>query len=222
MPQASNLQKLASRPAEKTRRGVADFIEANANVIGAAKARGHSWTTIFEDAVKDGCPTISLRYFRRAARAILGLQAAHGWAPLSGKARRVAAENGQRHVPNGEQVRSFGRANVVADQEPGPTDHSLPIEQPKSAVEPSLLAHAKDRDERDPVGSLYRGSPSGSMPTQPGASRAGVAASGGVAGGIDAPFAPARQLPQPPKSEAERAWDNAAPGKRAMLLKDAE
>ncbi len=182
MPQASNLQKLAGRPADHPRRGVTDFIEANEDVIRAAISRQHSWTAIFEEAVKDGCPTISVRYFTRAAKSVLGLETREDNSSRSDSARRAAEGAVPQRLPASGQSQSRKIVSAASTRNPDTTEPS-----------PSSFASGVEM----PVAEA-------------------------PAGGTSIHSVPTRQLSQPRKPEPGNSWDSAAPGQRAMLLKDAE
>lgn len=223
MPQASNLQKLAGRPPDYTRRGVTDFIEANEDVIRAAQLRGHSWTVIFEDAVKDGCPTISVRYFTRAAKSVLGLKTGEDNFSLSDKARRAGADTVPQRLPKNEQAQSRKIASAATTSSSDPTKQSPPIEQLQIAVEKDSAHEVGHKNGSDSVDSPQRNISARETPNLPGASGFGVMAAQADAGRVDATEVQTRQPSAPRNSEpGTSSWDSAAPGKRAMLLKDAE
>lgn len=222
MPQVSNLQKLAGRPADHPRRGVTDFIEANEDVIRAAISRQHSWTVIFEEAVKDGCPTISVRYFTRAAKSVLGLTTGGDNLSRSDKARGAAEDTAPQRLPRNGQGQSRKIASAASTRNPNSTEPSPPIEQRRFAVETDSALEVGDKAESNSVISLGRNSSSTEIPNPSGTSGVEVAAAEALSRGTASPFVPPRPLSPTRKSESENSWDSAAPGQRAMLLKDAE
>lgn len=222
MSEASSLKKLADHPPDRRDGDVTSFVERNVSVIQAARSQGHRWTRIYLDAVADGCPSESVRYFTRAAKKALGLDAEAATLPEDNldHPKSRAAGRASRGAGGHRPLAQIGAADAKASNATkraacidGPPTALTKVEQLGGQITPDSGAVVMSRSEK----------PSADKPAPPsvGATKQGS---------TEAPDGSVyRQYAEPRKPSAQRTpspepacWDSAAPGQRAMLLKDAE
>lgn len=196
------------------------FVEKNVSVIQAALSLGHPWTHIYRNAVSDGCPSESVRYFTRAAKKALGLPAAalpeDNLGNLKSRAAGRSRSGAGGHRPLAEVGAAAAKASN-ATKRPASSDGNTP-----SVTEAKQLAEMPAPDS-GAVAMPRPDNPAAVKPAALSGALTGQGFSDAPDGAAHRPYAETRMSPPPlPIDPGSASWDSATPSQRAMLLKDAE
>lgn len=198
------------------------FVEKNVSVIQAALSHGHPWTHIYRNAVADGCPSKSVRYFTRAAKKALGLDAEAAALPEDtlGHPKSRAAGRSRRDAGGRRPLAEVGAAAAKASnaaRRPAPSDGDT-----QSVTEAKQLAEMPAPDS-GAVAMPRPDNPAVAKPAALSGALTGQRLSDAPDGAAHRPYAETRMSPPPlPIDPGCASWDSATPSQRAMLLKDAE
>lgn len=222
MSEAPNLKKLADYPPTRWRGDVACFVKQHQGLIRNALEVEHKWVTIYLAAASDGCPSRNIQSFTRTVKKILGLDAAIDASTKGDLDQPKSRPTVGRSLRNGGlSTLAETRAGIAKQSTSNET--IAPIDGATSAEPEAGEFGVKSAPDLDVMAMPRHDDRSARVPATPTAAGRRHGAAEAPAGALHRQYAEARK-PPPPRTidPGSASWDSAAPGQRAMLLKDAE